>query len=244
MNLRRALILAAGRGQRMQPLTTHTPKPLLEVGGKRLIEWHLEKLAAIGVQHVVINTSHLAAQFPDVLGDGRRWDMHIDYSHEGPQPLETGGGMLHALEHFAGEPFLVVNADVWSDFDFARLPPQPQGLAHLVLVDNPAHHERGDFALAADGAVNDGGPARLTYSGVGVYRPELLARWQQDLVEQGHAWDGSVPARFALVHVLRAATRRNEVSGEHHRGSWTDVGTPARLAALDAHLQAGSAAPR
>lgn len=240
MSLHRALVFAAGRGERMRPLTDHTPKPLLEAGGKRLIEWHLERLAAAGVNEVVINTAHLAAQFPRALGDGARWNLRLHYSHEGEQALETGGGMLHALAHFADEPFLVVNGDVWCDIDFARLPAQPAGTAHLVLVDNPPQHVHGDFALAADGRVTAEGTAKLTYSGIGIYRPALLADWQRDLAGQGHAWDGQTPPRFGLAPLLRAAMLRGEVSGEHHRGRWTDVGTPQRLAELDASLRAAS----
>jgi N-acetyl-alpha-D-muramate 1-phosphate uridylyltransferase len=240
MSRRRALVFAAGRGERMRPLTDHTPKPLLETGGKRLIEWHLERLAAAGIDEVVINTAHLAEQFPAALGDGARWNLRIHYSHEGAQALETGGGMLHALSHFGDDAFIVVNGDVWSDVDFARLPAHPVGVAHLVLVDNPPQHARGDFALAADGRVSVQGEAKLTYSGIGVYHPELLADWQRDLAAQGHAWDGSTPPKFALVHLLRAAMTRGAVSGEHYRGRWTDVGTPQRLAELDASLRTTS----
>lgn len=235
---RRALVFAAGRGERMRPLTDRVPKPLLEAGGRRLIEWHLEKLAAAGFDEVVVNTAHLAAQFPAVLGDGSNWGLRLVYSHEGDEPLETGGGMLHALERFGDAPFAVVNGDVWTDFDFARLPREPDGVAHLVLVDNPPQHARGDFVLDAGGRVRDDAGARLTYAGIGVYRPALLDHWQDDLATAGHAWDGTQPPRFALVHLLRAAMRRGEVGGEHHRGRWTDVGTPQRLAELDAALAA------
>ena len=147
MSLHSAMIFAAGRGERMRPLTDVTAKPLLEVGGRRLIEWHLRKLAALGIRDVVINTSHLAAQFPQTLGDGSRWGLHIHYLDEGPVPLETGGGMLNALPSLGPDPFLLVNGDVWTDLDFAKLPEQPRGDAHLVLVDNPPHHADGDFAL-------------------------------------------------------------------------------------------------
>src|SRR5699024_4424193 len=139
----RALVFAAGLGKRMRPLTAHTPKPLLVAGGKPLVAWHLEKLAALGVREVVINTSWLAGRFPEVLGDGSRWGLRLHFAYEGTTPLETGGGMLHALELLAGDgdaPFLAVNGDIWTDHDFARLPREPDGLAHLVLVDNPAHH--------------------------------------------------------------------------------------------------------
>ena len=220
--IERALIFAAGRGERMRPLSDATPKPLLSVGGKRLIEWHLEKLAAAGVRDVVINTSHLAEQFPAVLGTGARWDLRIHYSYEGPEPLETGGGMQRALPLLGAAPFIAVNGDIWTDFHFSTLPQDPRGLAHLVLVDNPVHHPRGDFALR-DACVRDEEEGRLTFAGIGVYRPELLA---------AHA-----PGKYSIVPLLRAAMRAGSVSGEHFRGAWSDVGTPQRLAALDADLK-------
>jgi MurNAc alpha-1-phosphate uridylyltransferase len=144
----RALILAAGLGERMRPLTDSTPKPLLSVGGKRLIEWHLEKFSAIGIDEVVVNTSWLAEQFPQVLGDGSRWGLRIHYAYEGTTPLETGGGMGNALQWLGDAPFIAVNGDLWSDANFASLPRDPDGEAHLLLVDNPAHNPRGDFASA------------------------------------------------------------------------------------------------
>ena len=144
----RALVFAAGLGERMRPLTDTTPKPLLEVGGKPLIAWHLEKLAALGITEVVVNTSWLAPRFPELLGDGSRWGLRLHYSHEGPVPLETGGGMLHALPLLGDAPFIAVNGDIWSDYDFARLPREPRGDAHLVLVDNPEHHRQGALPQA------------------------------------------------------------------------------------------------
>ena len=149
----KALIFAAGLGERMRPLTEHTPKPLLQAGGKPLIAWHLEKLVAMGIEEVVVNTSWLAPRFPELLGDGARWGLRLHYSHEGPAPLETGGGMLHALPWLGDAPFLAVNGDIWSDCDFARLPREPDGDAHLVLVDNPGHHPDGDFVLGRDGRI-------------------------------------------------------------------------------------------
>jgi MurNAc alpha-1-phosphate uridylyltransferase len=234
--IRRALIFAAGRGERMRPFTDRTPKPLLEVGGKRLIEWHLEKLAAAGVREVVINIAHLAAQFAPALGDGSRWNLAIHYSHEGDEPLETGGGLLHALPLLGGdEPFLVVNGDIWCDLDFARLPSQIDGLAHLVLVDNPPQHLQGDFHLDAGGRVHGRGFPIYTYSGIGVYRAGILDRWR-DVVGQvpGAAFD---PPYFPLAPLLFAAAARGEVSGQHHAGAWTDVGTPQRLQELDIRLR-------
>lgn len=220
-----ALIFAAGRGERMRPLSDATPKPLLVAGGKRLIEWHLERLAAAGVRQVVMNTSHLAEQFPAALGDGARWNLRIDYSYEGPEPLETGGGMLRALPLLGARPFIAVNGDIWTDFDFSTLPQNPAGLAHIVLVDNPAHHPHGDFMLC-DGCVHDQGEPRLTFSGIGVYRPELL--------------DGQQPGRYSVVPSLRAAMHVGRVSGEHFRGGWSDVGTADRLRDLDRRLTSRS----
>src|SRR6185437_5154508 len=152
----KALLFAAGRGERMRPLTDTTPKPLLRVGGRMLIEHHLEKLAAIGVEEVVINTSHLPEQFPAALGDGARWGLRIQYSYEGPRPLETGGGMRHALPLLGPAPFLAVSADIVSDYDYARLPREPDGLAHLVMVPNPGFHSRGDFWLDGSRLNEDG----------------------------------------------------------------------------------------
>ncbi|RDS84710.1 nucleotidyltransferase family protein [Dyella monticola] len=230
--MRHALIFAAGLGERMRPLTHHTPKPLLTVHGKPLIAWHLEKLAAIDVRYVVINTSHLAEQFPEVLGDGSRWGLRIRYAYEGPTPLETGGGMLNALPLLGPEPFIVINGDVWTDADFATLPSDPKGRAHLLMVDNPPHHANGDFALDEQGALHDEGGRRLTYSGIGVYRRELLNDWHA-VTGQGDG-PSHTPPRFKLAPLLRTAMQRGEVSGSHHRGLWTDVGSPERLAALNA----------
>ena len=232
----KALILAAGLGERMRPLTNTTPKPLLEAGGKPLIAWHLEKLAAIGVREVVVNTSWLAPRFPELLGDGARWGLRLHFVYEGPTPLETGGGMLNALHLLGDAPFLAVNGDVWTDFDFARLPKQPRGIAHLVLVDNPPQHPAGDFALHGDGRVDDGERGRLTFSGIGLYRPSLFDGWR-DIIGDAPGAD-ETPPRFRTPPLLRAAMARGEVDGTHHAGRWTDVGTPQRLADLDASLRA------
>ena len=231
----KALILAAGRGERMRPLTDHLPKPLLPVGGKPLIVWHLEKLAAMGVTDVVLNTSWRAECFAPALGDGSHWGLRLHYSFEGPEPLETGGGMLHALQLLgAASPFLAINGDVWSDYEPARLPRDPVGDAHLVLVDNPDHHPAGDFCLEANGIVSGAGAHPLTFAGIGVYRPSLLQAWR-DVIAVG-AGTKCDPPRFPLAPLLRAAMARGAVSGEHHCGRWTDVGTPQRLAELDAAL--------
>ncbi|KAF1709386.1 mannose-1-phosphate guanylyltransferase [Pseudoxanthomonas kalamensis DSM 18571] len=236
----RALIFAAGFGERMRPLTDHLPKPLIEAGGQPLIAWHLRKLADIGVREVVINTSWLAEKFPQILGDGARWGLRIRYSHEGDAPLETGGGMRHALPWLTEErdpdaPFIAVNGDIWTDYDFARLPREPAGLAHLVLVDNPEHHPQGDFHLDADGRVHADGDPRLTFAGIGVYRPTLLEGWREVI---GPTPGAQVePSRFQLAPLLRTAMRKGQVHGERLDGRWTDVGTPQRLQALNEELQ-------
>lgn len=230
----KALIFAAGLGERMRPLTDHTPKPLLVAGGKPLLAWHLEKLAAIGVREVVVNTSWLAHRFPELLGDGSQWGLRIHYSYEGTTPLETGGGMHHALPLLGNSPFIAVNGDIWTDFDFAALPVEPQGNTHLVLVDNPPHNPRGDFALAEAGRVESDGDAKLTFSGIGVYRANLLEDWRT--VVGNAAGTETDPPRFKLAPLLRAAMARGSATGTHHAGRWTDVGTPQRLAVLDREL--------
>lgn len=233
----KALIFAAGLGERMRPLTLTTPKPLLQAGGKSLIEWHLEKLAACGVNDVVVNTSWLAEAFPAHLGDGSRWGLRLQFAYEGATPLETGGGMWNALDDLAegDTPFIAVNGDIWSDYDFAGLPREPAGVAHLVMVDNPPHNMAGDFALDGDRLHSDGAHP-LTFSGIGIYHASLFDDWRNVIGDVPGA-QGS-PPRFKLAPLLRAAMRRGEVSGEHHPGAWTDVGTPARLAELDARLRA------
>lgn len=230
--MRHALIFAAGLGERMRPLTDRTPKPLLDVRGKPLVVWHLEKLAAMGVHYVVMNTSHLAEQFPETLGDGSRWGLRIRYAYEGAVPLETGGGMLNALPLLGPEPFIAINGDIWTDADFAQLPAEPLGVAHLLLVDNPQHHPKGDFALDQDGILHNDGGTRLTFSGVGVYRRELLDDWREIIGDNAQAH--AKPPRFKLAPLLRSAIDRGAITGTRHRGAWTDVGTPERLAALNA----------
>lgn len=215
----RALIFAAGKGERMRPLTDATPKALLPVRGKPLVAWHLQALARAGIREVVINTGWLGGQLPAALGDGTAFGVAIEWSHEGPEPLETGGGMRRALSLLGPDPFVVANADVHTDYDYARLPTQPEGLAHLVLVANPAHHPRGDFVLTGTRLRLCGEP-RLTYAGIGVYRPQLVA----------HLPEG----RYPLGPILREAIDFGVVTGEVHSGAWTDVGTPERLAALNA----------
>jgi MurNAc alpha-1-phosphate uridylyltransferase len=236
----KALLLAAGRGERMRPLTDATPKPLLQAGGKRLIEWHLERLANSGIRKIVVNIAHLAEQFPYALGDGSRYGVRIAYSREGETPLETGGGMLHALPLLSDESFLAINADTFTDFDFAKLSNPPCGVAELVLVDNPPQHPQGDFGIDADGrllphADSPGATHALTFAGIGVYRPEILRDWQTVIgdAEGAHA----AQPRFPLTPLLRAAITRGAITWQHHRGFWTDVGTPQRLTQLDARLR-------
>ena len=236
--MRHALIFAAGLGERMRPLTDRTPKPLLLAGGKPLIEWHLQRLAAAGVHYVVINTSHLAEQFPQTLGDGSRWGLRIRYAYEGVTPLETGGGMLNAMPLLGSEPFIAVSGDIVCDADFAALPVEPAGLAHLLMVDNPAHHPGGDFAMDAQGILHEHGEPRLTFSGIGVFRPQLLRDWQQAIGDAPGAQ--ATPPRFKLSTLLRAEMAGGVVGGSRHVGRWTDVGTPERLQQIDAQLRADS----
>jgi MurNAc alpha-1-phosphate uridylyltransferase len=237
----KALILAAGLGERMRPLTDATPKPLLVAGGKPLIEWHIGKLAAMGIRDVIVNTSWLADQFPQRLGDGSRWNLRLHYSYEGSTPLETGGGICNALALLGDAPFAAVNGDIWTDYDFSSLPREPEGDAHLVLVDNPPQHPIGDFALCDDRRIASDGSAKLTFAGIGVYRRALFDGWR-DIVGNAPGAD-DVPPRFKLAPLLRAAMVRGAVTGEHHRGRWTDVGTPQRLAQLDGELAGLTPAP-
>lgn len=218
----KAMILAAGRGERMRPLTDHTPKPLLPVAGKPLIVHHLEALRAAGFTDLIINTGHLGEQLPAALGDGQRWGVRIAWSPEPPEALETGGGIFQALPLLGPEPFLVVNGDVWTDYPLARLPKVPAGLAHLVLVANPPQHAAGDFFLAADGRVAEHGEPKLTFSGISILQRELFAR--------------CAAGRFPLGPLLRQAMAAGQVSGEYYAGGWRDIGTPERLAELDRAL--------
>jgi MurNAc alpha-1-phosphate uridylyltransferase len=220
----KAMLLAAGRGERMRPLTDRVPKPLLAVAGRPLIVHLIGSLVTAGFRDLVINHAHLGDALEQALGDGAGWGARIRYSPEPPGALETGGGILQALPLLGAGPFLVVNADIYTDYAFGRLRRDPAGLAHLVLVDNPAHHPGGDFALTGD-RVGEAGAPRYTYAGIGLYRPELFL--------------GASPGRFPLAPLLRAAARAGSVSGERHRGRWFDVGTPARLAEVDALLLAG-----
>lgn len=221
-----AMILAAGRGKRMRPLTDHTPKPLLKVAGKPLIVWHLEKLANAGCKQVVINHAHLGAQIEDTLGNGSQWGLRIRYSDEGQgQALETGGGICKALPLLGDTPFVVINGDVFTDLDYAVLQRPIDSLAHLILVNNPQHHPQGDFVLK-DGEVLTQGEPRLTFSGIGIYHPRLFA--------------GCEAKPFPLAPLLRAHMSAGRISGEFFDGYWLDVGTPERYQTLDRTLSYGT----
>jgi MurNAc alpha-1-phosphate uridylyltransferase len=218
----KAMILAAGRGERMRQLTAKTPKPLLRVGGKTLLEYHLETLGKAGIRDVVINVAYLGQKIIDFAGDGATWGLNIAYSHEGDDPLETAGGIIHALPLLGDGPFIIVNADIWTDYPFQSLPAIPGGLVHLVMVNNPEHHPTGDFVLQGNSLSADG-EAKLTYSGIGVYRPELFKDYPQ----------GKRP----LLPILQGAMRTGQASGEHYKGGWMDIGTPERLQKLDVELK-------
>ncbi|MDH5180542.1 MAG: nucleotidyltransferase family protein [Gammaproteobacteria bacterium] len=217
----KAIILAAGRGERMRPLTDSTPKPLLKVNDRALIEYHLANLLQAGITSVVINHAWLGRQIEEYLGDGSRYGVSIRYSPEG-EALETGGGLFNALPLLGDGPFIAVNGDIWTDYPLQSLPREPDGLAHLVVVNNPPQHPNGDFALDGDRLLSEGEP-KFTFSGIGVYRPELL--------------DGQTAGKFPLAPILREAMANRLISGEHYYGQWYDIGTPQRLAVLDQQLR-------
>ena len=218
----RAMVLAAGRGERMRPLTDRTPKPLLEVGGKALIEYHIAALQQAGVNDVVINHAWLGEQIESRLGNGDRYGLRIEYSPEIPEALETAGGIIQALARLGTEPFIVINGDIWCDYPLQRLPHHPDGLAYLVMVDNPLHNPQGDFCLN-NGSLQAEGESKLTYSGIGVYHPQLFAGLERGI--------------RPLAPLLRNAMAAGQVSGEHYPGRWYDIGTPERLAELDLQLK-------
>lgn len=231
----KAMILAAGRGERMRPLTDHTPKPLLKVGGKPLIAWHLERLAQAGFKEVVINHAHLGEQIEAALGNGSQWALHIQYSPE-KIALETAGGIANALHLLGDAPFLVVNGDTFTELDFAHLKRSYQlsieqrslkQLAHLVLVDNPPQHPQGDFAIEA-GMLKNEGAHKLTFSGVGIYHQDLFNN-----IVRGE------PAKLAPL--LRLAIAESKATAEHYQGIWHDIGTPERLTQLDVELNKAAA---
>ena len=218
----KAMILAAGRGERMRPLTDHTPKPLLQVGGKPLIVWHLERLVKAGFKEVVINHAHLGKQIEQALGSGSAWGLSIEYSSE-INALETAGGIANALPLLGDSPFLVVNGDVFTQINFGVLQLVSPNLAHLVMVDNPPQHPDGDFSLDS-GKITARGSHKLTFSGVGVYHPALFV----DV-------DRSQAAKLAPL--LRSAMAEGLVTGDHYQGVWHDIGTPERLTFLDQQLR-------
>jgi MurNAc alpha-1-phosphate uridylyltransferase len=218
----KAMILAAGRGDRMRPLTDQQPKPLLMAGGSPLIVHQINRLRAAGFTDLVINHAYLGEQIEQALIDGSRYGVRIRYSPEGHgRALETGGGIFHALPLLGDGPFLVVNGDIWSDVDYGSLRIADHDLAHLVLVDNPAHHPDGDFSLSGDRIQQDG-PAPLTFAGIGIYRKALFA--------------DCAPGPFPLAPLLRAAMAEGRCGGSRHRGTWMDIGTPERLQVLDTML--------
>lgn len=220
------MILAAGRGQRLRPLTDATPKPLLPVAGKPLIVYQIERLVSAGFQDVVINHAHLGVQIEQALGDGRRFGARIRYSAEGEgRALETGGGIVKALPLLGSGPFLVTNGDIFSDIDYGALRLVPGDLATLVLVDNPPQHPAGDFVLGAQGRLVSTGAPRLTFAGVGLYDPALFA--------------DSQPGAFPLAPLLHRAIAQGRVGAVHHTGQWMDIGTPERLAQLAERLAIG-----
>ncbi len=216
------MILAAGRGERMRPLTDCTPKPLLPVAGQALIEYHIEALVKAGFKELVINYAYLGEQIVAALGNGQRWGINILYSPELAGALETGGGIFNALPLLGDAPFVVINGDIWTDYDLTHLTISKHKLAHLLLVDNPEHNSDGDFLLSNDRLCREGAGKRLTYSGISVYQPALFAECK--------------PGAFPLAPILKTAMAQGRVSGEHYTGKWVDVGTPQRLEELNRAL--------
>jgi MurNAc alpha-1-phosphate uridylyltransferase len=219
----KAMILAAGRGERMRPLTDHTPKPLLTAAGQPLIEYTIKQLIEAGFNDIVINHAHLGLQIEEYLGNGNQFNANISYSPEGEQALETAGGIINALPLLGEEMFLVVNGDIATDFPFAKLKNLTIDLAHLVLVDNPAHNAQGDFGLNENGLVVLNSTEQLTFSGIGLYRPELF--------------NNIPPGPSKLGPLLRKAIAAGNVSGQRMNGFWMDIGTPERLQQLDAYYR-------
>ena len=213
------MILAAGYGKRLRPLTDSTPKPLISIGGKPMIVHHLEKLAEAGIREVVINLGHLGSKIPDFLGSGSTWGISIEYSDEGPDPLETGGGMTKALPLLGKDTFLLVNGDVWTNLDFSNIPKALSGndQAMLFLANQPEWREKGDFNLD-ESRVRESGTPNLLYAGIALYHPSIL--------------DGAVVEKFSIVPRLKKAIQQDRVAGQLINGEWDDVGTPERLAAL------------
>jgi len=225
----KALILAAGKGERMRPLTERTPKPLLKAGGKALIVHTIERLRAAGITDILVNLAYLGEQISDYLGDGTDLGVSINYSHE-PYPLEVGGAIARALDHLGGEPFILVNADVWSDYSFQTLiekPLRPQELARLLMVRNPDFHQKGDFVLTESGRLaraGEGSSDSCTYSGMALMSPDLIAKYPLQR------------EKFALLEVLLHAIDKEALAGEFYSGEWQDIGTPERLSMLNEQL--------
>lgn len=226
----KAMILAAGLGNRMRPLTDHTPKPLLCAGGKPLIEYHLENVRRAGIREVIINLAYLGEKIRAFLGDGQQFGVNITYSTE-PEPLETGGAILHALDLLGADPFLLINGDVWCDLDLAPFSQHSlteTQLGHLLLVPNPDFHPHGDFALSSSGLLHDdpekNHPQRFTFGGISLLKPELIAQYPDKR------------QKFPLVEALRRAIKNAQLTGQIHQGHWSDVGTPARLQTLENYL--------
>ena len=219
----KAMILSAGYGKRLRPLTDRIPKPLVPVGGKPLVVHHLEKLAGAGFREIVINLGHLGSKIPETLGDGSSWGLNIAYSDEGPEPLETGGGITKALPLLGEETFLVVNGDVWCDLDFSSIPGQlaENDDALLFLVPKPKWREKGDFSLAGNRVIESDEP-NLLYAGIALYHPRIL--------------EGAAVEKFSIVPRLRQSIASDRVGGILHDGSWDDVGTPERLKAIQSEF--------
>ena len=219
----RAMILAAGRGERLRPLSDSVPKPLVEVGGKPLIEHHIQALAEAGFREIVINQGHLGDMLPPAIGDGSHWNITIHWSDEQPEALETGGGIHQALPLLGSSPFLVVNGDIWTDYPFSRLRAIKCDWAHLVMIPNPSQHPAGDFSLH-NARIRNEGENLLTFSGIGVYHPRLF--------------DGCTAGKFSVVPLLRCAMENHLVTGEKYVGGWEDIGTLERLETIRKLVQA------
>ncbi len=219
----KAMILAAGRGERMQSLTDNTPKPLLKANGKPLIEYTLLQLAENGFTDIVINLAYLGKQISDYLGNGQHFGVNIEYSHETEGALETAGGIAHALPLLGSEPFIVINSDIACDYPLSRLHHTHFDLAHLVLIRNPPHHPEGDFHLAENGKLADNGNNKLTFSGIGLYKPELFKYLPT--------------GKSRLAPLFRQYMPQQQISGEYHQGLWMDIGTPQRLGQLETYYQ-------
>ncbi len=219
----KAMILAAGRGERMRPLTDSTPKPLLTSAGKPIIQYSIEKLVAAGFKDIIINIAHLGWQIKQKLGNGEQFGARINYSDEGDRALETAGGIINALPLLGEQPFLVVNGDIATEYDFTQLNNKKIDLAHLVLIPNPTHHPEGDFHLNAQGILSANKQPRFTYSGIGFYHPALFQH--------------STPGKLKLAPLLRKAMLNNKVSGELYQGFWMDIGTPERLQEMERYIQ-------